>query len=309
MVYSRKGGVRFALAHNFLETFFMYEPSELIINADGSAFHLHARPGQVAERVILVGDPGRVDLVASRLDRVECEARNREFRLVTGTRGGKRFSCVSTGIGVGNIDIVLTELDALVNIDFGARRDLPGHRRLQLVRIGTCGGLQPDTPEGAFVASSVSVGFDGLLNYYAGRDEVCDAGFERAFVEQTGYSPRLAAPYCVPNSAALLERVAGEDMALGATVSAPGFYGPQGRRLRLALAWPDLNERLRSFSYNGMKINNLEMEGSAVAGMSALLGHDALTVCLVVANRYGHRFIGDYSARMNQLIDLVMNRL
>ena len=287
----------------------MYAPSELIINADGSAFHLHLKPEQLADRIILVGDQNRVDMVASRFDQIECTVQNREFRTITGTKGGKRISCVSTGIGTDNVDIVLTELDALANIDFATREDRPSFRRLQLVRIGTCGGMQPETPEGTYAASAVSIGFDGLLNYYAGRDRVCDAGFEQAFVEQTGYSPRFAAPYCVHASASLLERIAGTDMVRGATISAPGFYGPQGRQIRLPLADPQLNDKIRAFSYQGMKINNFEMEGSAIAGLSALLGHEALTVCLVIANRYGRRFIGDYSTKMEELVSLVTDRL
>ena len=287
----------------------MYAPSELIINADGSAFHLHLKPEQLADRIVLVGDQNRVDMVAAHFDRIECTVQNREFRTVTGTKDGKRISCVSTGIGTDNIDIVLTELDALANIDFTTREDRKDFRRLQLVRIGTCGGMQPETPEGTYAASAVSIGFDGLLNYYAGRDRVCDAGFERAFVEQTGYGSRFAAPYCVHASTSLLDRIAGDDMVRGATISAPGFYGPQGRQIRLPLADPSLNDKIRAFSYQGMKVNNFEMEGSAIAGLSALLGHEALTVCLVIANRYGRRFIGDYSSKMEALVSLVIDRL
>ena len=287
----------------------MYAPSELIINADGSAFHLHVQPDQLADKVILVGDQNRVDLVASHFDTIECTVQNREFRTITGTKGGKRISCVSTGIGTDNIDIVMTELDALANIDFATREDKPSMRQLQLVRIGTCGGMQPATPEGTFVASAVSIGFDGLLNYYAGRDQVADVAFEEAFVKQTGYSRRFAAPYCVRNSASLLERIAQDDMVRGATISAPGFYGPQGRCIRLPLADPLLNDKIRAFSYQGIQVNNFEMEGSAIAGMARLLGHEALTVCLVIANRFGKRFIGDYAVKMEDLVSRVINRL
>ena len=286
----------------------MYEASELILNADGSVFHLHLRPGQLAEKVILVGDQNRVRLVADRFDQIECDVQNREFHTITGVYKGKRISVVSTGIGTDNIDIVLTELDALVNIDLQKREDKPRHTRLQLVRIGTSGGMQPETPEGTFVASAMSVGFDGLLNYYADRDRVTDAAFEEAFVRHTAYSPRFAAPYCVPDSAELLQRVA-QGMVHGATISAPGFYGPQGHQIRMPLADPQLNEKIRSFRYQGLAVTNFEMEGSAIAGMSAVLGHDALTVCLIIANRYGKRFIGDYSSKMNELIALVLDRI
>ena len=287
----------------------MYAESELILNNDGSVFHLHLRPEQLAERVILVGDQNRVQLVAGWFDQIECEVQNREFHTITGVYKGKRLSVVSTGIGTDNIDIVLTELDALSNIDLGRREDKPGHTRLQLVRIGTSGGLQPSTPEGTFVASAVSIGFDGLLNYYADRDRVSDLAFEQAFVEQTAYNQRFAAPYCVHASQSLLQRIAGSDMLRGATISAPGFYGPQGRCIRMPLADPALNDKIRAFSHGGLQVTNFEMEGSAIAGMSAVLGHDALTVCLIIANRYGKRFIGDYNEKMKELIQLVLNRL
>lgn len=286
-----------------------YSESELILNADGSVFHLHLLPGQLANKVILVGDQNRVDKVAAFFDRIECTVQNREFRNVTGWVGNKRISVVSTGIGTDNIDIVLTELDALVNIDLQNREDKESKTKLSIVRIGTSGGLQPFTPEGTFVVSQYGIGFDGLLNYYAGRDAVCDAAFEQAFVSQTGYDTRFAAPYCIAASATLTQQIAGNDMVLGTTISAPGFYGPQGRAIRIPLHDPLLNRKIMQFEYQGHRITNFEMEGSAIAGLSALLGHEATTVCLIIANRLGKRFIGSYDARMQELIQTVLERI
>lgn len=286
-----------------------YSESELILNADGSVFHLHLLPGQLANKVILVGDQNRVDKVAAFFDRIECTVQNREFRTVTGWVGNKRISVVSTGIGTDNIDIVLTELDALVNIDLQNREDKESKTKLSIVRIGTSGGLQPFTPEGTFVVSQYGIGFDGLLNYYAGRDAVCDAAFEQAFVSQTGYDTRFAAPYCIAASVALTQQIAGNDMVLGTTISAPGFYGPQGRAIRIPLHDPLLNSKIMQFEYQGHRITNFEMEGSAIAGLSALLGHEATTVCLIIANRLGKRFIGSYDARMQELIQTVLERI
>ena len=286
-----------------------YSESELILNADGSVFHLHLLPGQLANKVILVGDQNRVDKVAAFFDRIECTVQNREFRTVTGWVGNKRISVVSTGIGTDNIDIVLTELDALVNIDLQNREDKESKTKLSIVRIGTSGGLQPFTPEGTFVVSQYGIGFDGLLNYYAGRDAVCDAAFEQAFVSQTGYDTRFAAPYCIAAAATLTQQIAGNDMVLGTTISAPGFYGPQGRAIRIPLHDPLLNRKIMQFEYQGHRITNFEMEGSAIAGLSALLGHEATTVCLIIANRLGKRFIGSYDARMQELIQTVLERI
>lgn len=286
-----------------------YSESELIINADGSVFHLHLLPEQLAERVILVGDQNRVDKVAAHFDRIDCTVQNREFRTVTGWYQNKQISVVSTGIGCDNIDIVLTELDALVNIDLQKREDKENKTKLSIVRIGTSGGLQPFTPEGTFVVSQYGIGFDGLLNYYAGRDAVCDLDFEQAFVAQTGYDAKFAAPYCIATSSRLTQQIAGNDMVLGTTISAPGFYGPQGRAIRVPLHDASLNEKIMQFEYEGHRITNFEMEGSAIAGLSALMGHEATTVCLIIANRLGKRFIGSYDEKMNELIETVLNRI
>lgn len=286
-----------------------FEASELIINPDGSAFHIHIKPADLADKIILVGDPGRVALVASHFDRVEAESSNREFRSVTGSRGGCRMTVLSTGIGCDNIDIVMNELDALANIDFATRRLRPGHRTLEIVRVGTCGGLQPFTPIGTFICSEKSVGIDGLLNYYAGRDAVCDTAFEEAFKAYMQWPDRHCSPYVVNADRGLLEAIGRDDMVRGVTVSAGGFYGPQGRELRVPLADPGQNEKIESFDYRGYKITNYEMESSAVAGLAALLGHRALTVCMVIANRLAREADTSYKNSIDDLISTVVSRL
>ena len=237
----------------------VFPESELIINGDGSIFHLHLHPTQLADKVILVGDPARVTLVASHFDSKECEVSNREFHTITGSYHGKRITVQSTGIGCDNIDIVLNELDALANIDFQTRTEKDQHRQLTFVRIGTCGGLQPYTPTGTFIASVKSIGFDGLLNFYAGRDEASDLKLEQAFKEHVGWKASMGNPYVATSDAELLNRIAGEDMVRGYTISCNGFFGPQGRRLRLPLAEPKLNERIESFEYDGLRVTNFEM--------------------------------------------------
>lgn len=288
-----------------------FAPSELIINEDGSVFHLHLKPEQLADKVILVGDPGRVDMIASYFDSIECSVSNREFRTVTGCYKGKRISVQATGIGCDNIDIVMNELDALANIDFATRTQKAVLRKLDIVRIGTCGGLQPYTPLGTYLCSVKSIGFDGLLNYYDGSTEVCDMDFERAFCEYMLWSERKPAPYVVDSDTELLERItAGDDsMVFGVTIACGGFYGPQGRVLRIPLSDPDQNSKIESFEYNGYKITNFEMESSAVAGMAKLLGHRAMTVCLVIANRYAKEMNTDYHSLMEQLVIKVLDRI
>ena len=285
------------------------EESELIINDDGSIFHLHIKPEQLADRVILVGDPGRVNLVASHFDTCECETSNREFHSITGTYKGKRITVLSTGIGCDNIDIVLNELDALVNIDFTTRTIKDNLRSLQIVRIGTCGGLQPDTPVGTFIASVKSIGFDGLLNYYGKRNEVCDLELEKAFTAHTSWLPQLPAPYVAVADPELLNRIAGDDMVRGITCACGGFSGPQGRRLRIPLADPELNSKVESFEYQGLRITNFEMESSAVAGLSSILGHKAMTCCMVLANRRAHKMNTNYKSDIDTLILIVLDRI
>ena len=289
-----------------------YPESELIINPDGSIFHLHVRPEQLADKVILVGDPGRVALVASHFESKECEVESREFRTVTGLYQGKRITVLSTGIGCDNIDIVMNELDALANIDFSTRTDRPEHRTLELVRIGTCGGLQPFTPEGTFVASERSIGFDGLLNFYGGRDRVCDLAFEAEFVKHMAWKGNqcIPHPYVVRANAELIDRIAGEEMVRGVTIAAGGFFGPQGRRLRIPLADPQQNEKIMNFvSSEGKRITNFEMESSALAGLSLLLGHKAMTCCMVIANRVAGKANPNYKNSIDNLIRLVLERI
>ncbi len=283
--------------------------SELIINEDGSIFHLHVKPEQLADNVILVGDPGRVQTVAAHFDRLECDIQSREFHTITGWYKDKRISVVSTGIGCDNIDIVMTELDALANIDFKTRTINDELRQLTIVRIGTCGGLQPFTPTGSYIASVKSIGFDGLLNYYAGRNEVCDLELEEAFKQHMNWSPLKAAPYVAIANPELVDKVAGDDMVRGITIACGGFYGPQGRQLRLRIQDPEQNKKVETFEYKGMHICNFEMESSAVAGMASLLGHRAMTCCMVIANRYTTEMNTEYKNSIDGLIQTVLERI
>ena len=285
-----------------------FAPSELIINEDGSIFHLHLKPHELADKVILVGDPGRVALVASHFDGVECEVNNREFRTITGNFKNKRITIVSTGIGCDNIDIVLNELDALANIDFETRKEKTNLRQLTLVRIGTCGGLQKNTPIGTFIASKKSIGFDGLLNYYAKREEL-DITFENEFKKQVNWNPQLGNPYVADADMKLLEQIAQDDMVRGITISCGGFFGPQGRRLRIPLADPQLNEKIVKFEYNGDRITNFVMESSALAGLAQHLGHKALTCCMVIANRRQKEANSGYKNTIDGLIKKVLERI
>ncbi|MBO4486128.1 MAG: nucleoside phosphorylase [Prevotella sp.] len=286
-----------------------FPESELIINADGSCFHLHLRPEQLADKVILVGDPARVNTVAAHFDSIECDVQSREFHTMTGMYKGKRITCQSHGIGCDNIDIVMNELDTLANIDYETRTEKPEHRTLTCVRIGTCGGLQPFTPTGCFVASVKSIGFDGLLNYYAGRNEVCDLKMEEAFKEHMKWDPIKGAPYVAVADRDLINQIAGDDMVKGYTVACGGFYGPQGRQLRAELADPDQNKKIESFEYEGMNICNFEMESSALAGLASLLGHRAMTCCMVIANRYAKEMNTEYKNSIDTLIEKVLDRI
>ena len=286
-----------------------FPASELMINDDGSVFHLHLQPEQLADKVILVGDPARVDTVASHFDSRECEVSNREFHSITGSYHGKRLTVVSHGIGTDNIDIVLNELDALANIDFATREERSSLRSLTLVRIGTSGGLQPHVPIGTYVISEKSIGFDGVLNFYAGRDRVSDLAFERAFCDFVGWHPQWAAPYVVDADRELVQRIGQGEMVLGVTISANGFYGPQGRELRLPLAVPDLNRRIEAFSYEGKVVTNYEMESSALAGLARLMGHHAMTVCCIIANRRAGEANVGYKGSIEGLIEKVLQRI
>ncbi len=286
-----------------------FAESELIINPDGSIFHLHVKPEQLADKIILVGDPGRVALVASHFETKECEVESREFKTITGTYKGKRITVQSTGIGCDNIDIVVNEMDALANIDFKTRHEKETFKQLTFVRIGTCGGLQPYTPVGTFVASVKSIGFDGLLNFYAGRNDVCDLELEEAFKKHMNWSPLLSAPYVIDGDKELVDRIAGEDMVKGITIACGGFFGPQGRELRIPLADPHQNEKVESFIYGDLRITNFEMESSALAGLSALMGHKAMTCCMVIANRVAKEANANYKNSIDNLIIEVLDRI
>lgn len=286
-----------------------FAESELIINPDGSIFHLHVKPEQLADKIILVGDPGRVALVASHFETKECEVESREFKTITGTYKGKHITVQSTGIGCDNIDIVVNEMDALANIDFKTRHEKETFKQLTFVRIGTCGGLQPYTPVGTFVASVKSIGFDGLLNFYAGRNNVCDLELEEAFKKHMNWSPLLSAPYVIDGDKELVDRIAGEDMLRGITIACGGFFGPQGRELRIPLADPHQNEKVESFVYDDLRITNFEMESSALAGLSALMGHKAMTCCMVIANRVAKEANANYKNSIDNLIIEVLDRI
>lgn len=288
-----------------------FAESELIINSDGSVFHLHVKPEHLADKIILVGDPGRVALVASHFHTVECDVESREFHTITGTYNGKRIMVTSTGIGCDNIDIVMNEIDALANIDFNTREENDKIRQLEIVRIGTCGGLQPYTPVGTFICSEKSVGFDGLLNYYAGRNAVCDLAMERALLNHLGWTGNMCAPapYVIDADSELVERIAGKDMVRGVTIACGGFFGPQGRQLRVPLADPKQNEKIESFEYNGYRITNFEMESSALAGLARLMGHKATTCCMVIANRVAKEANTGYKNKIDDLIKVVLERI
>ena len=282
--------------------------SELIINEDGSIFHLHLLPEQLADIVILVGDPGRVAMVAEFFDEVECRVSNREFNTVTGTYKGKRMTVLSTGIGIGNIDISVNELDALANIDFTTRKVKEQKRQLTLVRLGTSGALQPDIKVGDFVFARTSLGFDGLLNYYAGRNDVCDLAIEEAFVEQTGWNPLFPRPYFIDSDPELWELFK-DSVTEGITIAAPGFYAPQGRWVRLKPADVDMNAKIEAFSFEGRRITNYEMEGSALAGLARLMGHRATTLCTIIAQRVAKDACTDYKPFVRQMIQMALDKL
>lgn len=284
-------------------------PSELIINEDGTIFHLHLKPEQLAEKIILVGDPERVDTVASYFETKECEVSNREFHAITGTYKGKRLTALSHGIGTDNIDIVLTELDALANIDFNTRTINQELKQLTMVRIGTSGGLQTFTPLGTYVAAEKSIGFDGVVYFYANNEDVRDLDFEAELLKQLQWQPAGIWPYIVDSNHSLVEQIAKDDITRGLTIAANGFYGPQGREIRLPLADPDLNKKIEAFEYQGKKILNYEMESSSLAAMSALMGHRAMTVCCIIAGRVAEDMNTSYHDSILGLIEKVLDRI
>lgn len=283
--------------------------SELIINPDGTVFHLHIHPDQLTDKIILVGDPGRVDMVAEFFDSKTFEVSSREFHSIGGTYKGKPIMCLSHGIGPDNIDIVINELDALANIDFATREVRDTKRQLTLVRIGTSGALQPELSLGTPVIAEKAIGFDGVLNYYAGRNDVADLDFEHALCKHTDWNPLWAKPYVVDADPELVSRIGKDDMVRGNTISAVGFYGPQGRELRLALANPDLNRRIEAFEHNGRKITNYEMESAPLQGLGKLMGHKAMTVCSIIANRFNTVANPNYKSGIRDLVETVLERV
>lgn len=287
----------------------MIQNSELIVNSDGTIFHLHLKPENISDKIILVGDPQRVDTIASFFDDIEFSVQNREFKTITGIYNETRLSVISTGIGTDNIDIVMNELDALANIDLKTRTVKADLTSLTIVRVGTSGGLQTDLPVNSFVVSQKSIGFDGMLNFYANREKISDLDFENAFKTFTNWNKSLPTIYVVDASKKLLEKFNTNDFSFGVTISAPGFYGPQGRVLRLPLAVPGLNKQIETFEYNNLKITNFEMESSAIYGLSKMLGHNALTVCLIIANRVNKSANENYRVEMKKLIQIVLNQL
>lgn len=283
--------------------------SELIINDDGSAFHIHLRPDQLRDNIILVGDPGRVTMVGELFDSIEYDVQSREFHAIGGKYKGKDLMCISHGIGSDNIEIVVTELDALANIDFKTRTVRPDHRTLNMVRIGTSGSLQEDIQLGDYVIAEKGIGTDGIINYYAARNTICDLLFEKRLVAHTGWQQFWAYPYAVDADAELVERIGRDDMIRGYTISAVGFYAPQGRCVRLPLADPDLNEKIESFEYHGRHITNFEMESGCLQGMAKLLGHRAMTVCCIIAERRLTKANTDYKPRVRELLQTVLDRI
>lgn len=282
--------------------------SELIINSDGSVFHLHLLPSQLADNIILVGDPGRVNVVAEHFDTRDYEVMSREFHSIGGTYHGKPIMCLSHGIGPDNIDIVITELDALANVDFSTREVREAHRTLTMVRIGTSGALQPELTLGTPVIAEKAIGFDGVLNYYEGRNYVADLEFEKELCQHTDWNPLWAKPYVVNADKDLVSRIGADDMVRGNTISAVGFYGPQGRYVRLPLANPGLNRSIETFEYMGRKITNYEMESAPLQGLGALMGHKCMTVCQIIANRFREDVNPNYKSGMSDLIERVLER-
>lgn len=283
--------------------------SELIINPDGSVFHLHLLPEQLTDRIILVGDPARVNMVAEFFDTKTFEVQSREFHTIGGTYGGKPIMCLSHGIGPDNIDIVINELDALANVDFKTREVKDDKRSLTMVRIGTSGALQPELTLGTPVIAEKSIGFDGVLNYYAGRNDVADLEFEHELCKHTGWNPLWAKPYVVDADASLVETIGRDDMVRGNTISAVGFYGPQGRELRLPLSNPDLNRLIEEFEYKGRRVTNYEMESAPLAGLGRLMGHRCMTVCSIIANRFNNNANPNYKSGVRDLIATVLDRI
>lgn len=283
--------------------------SQLIINDDNSAFHIHLKPEQLRDKIIMVGDPGRVNMVASYFDSVDYEVSSREFHAIAGSYKGKSLMCISHGIGADNIEIVMTELDALANIDFKTRRVKEQKRVLELVRIGTSGSLQYNLKIGDFVMANKGIGFDGILNFYDGRDSVCDLDFENKFCDYVQWNSLWARPYVVDADDDLVKRIGKDDMVKGNTIASVGFYAPQGREVRLKLKDPDLIRRIEEFKYSNGPITNFEMESACLQGLAKLLGHKALTVCCIIAQRREEDANTDYKPSVEKLVKTVLERI
>lgn len=283
--------------------------SQLIINDDNSAFHIHLKPEQLRDKIILVGDPGRVTMIAKYFDTIDYDISSREFHAVGGTYHGKSLMCISHGIGADNIEIVMTELDALANIDFATRKERKEKRCLELVRIGTSGSLQYDLKIGDFVIAARGMGFDGILNFYEGRDSVCDLPFENQFCDFVNWNPLWARPYVVEADKELVERIGRDDMHRGNTIASVGFYAPQGREVRLRLKDPQLISKIEEFRFEGEHISNFEMESACLQGMAKLLGHKAMTVCCIIAQRREEDADTDYKPSVEKLVKTVLDRI
>ena len=285
----------------------IFPESELIINADGSCFHLHVRPEQLAERIVLVSDPASVDFVAAHFDSKECEVESREFRTITGTYSGKRITCLSYGFGSENIDIVLNELDTLANIDYSTREEKDEHQILTMVNIGISEGIQSKIKPGTIIASKRNIGLDGLLNYYAGRNNVCDLQLEKSFTDYMQWNPIKGSPYVVTTEEKLLNQIAQDDFICGYTVSSIGFYAPQGRGLRHSLDDDNFREKLASFEYEGCHICNIDMESASITGLAALLGHRAISCCIVDDVKQ-NSLLGENNS-FKELVRIVLDRI
>lgn len=283
--------------------------SELVLNSDGSVYHLKICPENLADRVILVGDPGRVELISGYFDNIEFKAQNREIVTHTGSFEGKRITVLSTGMGTDNIDIVLNELDALVNINLKTRTVNENKKSLKIIRVGTSGGIQPELPLNSFVVSDYGLGFDGLIHYYANNNSVIENDLTTAFMNHFDWKGPLPQPYCVSANTELINLFKGDDFYHGITATASGFYGPQGRKLRLDLAFPDFNKKLKDFSYSNYKILNFEMETSALYALGKMLGHKTLTVCVAIANRENKEYAKNYKDAMAELIGMLLTKI
>lgn len=282
--------------------------SQLVLNNEGAIYHLNLHPDQLADNVIMVGDPGRVDMIASFFDKIEVKRQNRELVTRTGWFNGKRITVLSTGMGTDNLDIVMNELDALANIDLKTRMPKETHRSLNLIRLGTCGALQPDIEPGDNVATRYAIGLDGLLYFYEKHKEVNEIAMRDAFIEQMDYPKDLPKPYVVEGSKMLFDKLA-EGYYQGVTATAPGFYGPQGRTLRMHLSYPENNHKIEHFDYQGWRVCNFEMESSALYGLGKMMGHNCLTICVAIANRVTEKFTTDYHPYVRKLVESTLERL